>query len=49
MRMFVFDNYAREREPLSLAEQNRLSKEHIHFDFSVRKVKTISSLLGGSV
>jgi len=45
IRMYVFDNYAQEREPLSLAEQNRLSKEHVHFDFSVRKVKTINDLI----
>lgn len=44
IRMYVFDNYAREREPLSLLDQNRLSKEHIHFDFSVRKPKTISTI-----
>jgi len=41
---FIF-TFNEARSPLSLTEQNELSKKYVHFDFSVKKVKTINDLL----
>jgi hypothetical protein len=41
---YVFD----EVRALSLEEQNMKSREYVHFDFSVKRIKTINDLLNNT-
>lgn len=45
IRYFVFANWLDLSKLLTLAEQNELSKNYVHFNFGVRKVQTLRSLL----
>lgn len=45
IRYYVFKNYCDITKYSDLHEQNEATKNYIHFDFSVKKVKTINDFL----
>lgn len=44
IRDYVFNGFTSTQTPLTLEQQNEKSRNYIHFDFSVKKVKTISDI-----